>query len=131
MRVAIVEGTADEVRVVLADWRHGIDAIILPPPPEPVASAERICDAVATMLGYLWDRIVGEGQSREVTYARHVAMYLLAHDGQVSVVMIGRMMGRDHSTVLAGIKRIEGELATRPETREDIERCRAALRGEK
>ena len=56
-------------------------------------------------------------------------MYLLKEDARSTIAEIGRHLGhRDHSTVLAGIARITGELKTRPETRADAEASREALR---
>ena len=69
----------------------------------------------------------GRSRNRDVTYARHLAMYLLKEDGRKSVAEIGRAFGnRDHSTVLAGIQRIALEQTTRPETRTDLAATRAA-----
>jgi chromosomal replication initiator protein len=93
-------------------------------PPE----ADAIVAAVAQRTGIAAAALRGRSRAREVTYARHLAMYLLREDGHRSVADIGRLFGnRDHSTVLAGAQRIAGELATRAETRADVAAVRGAL----
>jgi chromosomal replication initiator protein len=70
----------------------------------------------------------GRSRNRDVSYARHLAMYVLKEDGRKTVAEIGRLLGhRDHSTVIAGIQRIGLEQSTRPETRGDIGAIRASL----
>jgi hypothetical protein len=55
-------------------------------------------------------------------------MFLLREDASKTVAEIGRLFGnRDHSTVLAGIARIQQELRTRPETAADIASVRSVL----
>ena len=91
--------------------------------------ADAVVAAVARRTGVTPADIRGRSRSRDVTYARHLAMYLLKQDSHSTIAEIGRHLGhRDHSTVLAGIARITGELKTRPETRADAEASREALR---
>jgi chromosomal replication initiator protein len=95
-----------------------------PEPPSP----EAIIDAVCRRTGAQPADIRGRSRQRDITYARHLAMFLLKEDARKSVAEIGRLCGnRDHSTVLAGISRIAAEQGTRTETREDIAAARATL----
>jgi chromosomal replication initiator protein len=83
--------------------------------------ADAIIAAVCRQTGVTGADLRGRSRARDVTYARHLAMFLLKEDARKSVAEIGRMFGhRDHSTVLAGIARIGLEQTTRPETRSDI-----------
>jgi chromosomal replication initiator protein len=92
------------------------------------ADADDIIAAVCRRTGAAPSDLRGRSRNREVTYARHLAMYLLKEEGRRTVAEIGRLLGnRDHSTVLAGINRITMELATRSETRADLLAARAAL----
>ncbi len=91
--------------------------------------ADTVIAAVSRRTGVTPADIRGRSRSRDVTYARHLAMYLLKEEARTTVAEIGRHLGhRDHSTVLAGIARIAGELKTRPETRTDTEAARDSLR---
>jgi chromosomal replication initiator protein len=93
---------------------------------QPVA-ADLILDAVTRVTSVARGDLAGRSRSRDVTYARHLTMYLLKEDARLTVAEIGRLLGhRDHSTVLAGIQRIAMELQTRPETRTDLAAAREA-----
>ncbi len=94
------------------------------PPPDP----EAIVDAVCRRTGATPADLRGRSRARDVTYARHLAMYVLKHDGRCGPADIGRVFGdRDHSTVLGAITRIANELRTRPETGSDVAAVRASL----
>ncbi len=91
-------------------------------------SADVIVAAVCRRMGTQPADLRGKSRSRDVAYARHLAMYVLKEDGRKTVAEIGRLFGnRDHSTVLAGIQRIALEQTTRPETRADVSAVRAAV----
>jgi chromosomal replication initiator protein len=90
--------------------------------------ADEIVAAVCRRTGTQPADLRGKSRSRDVAYARHLAMYVLKEDGRKTVAEIGRLFGnRDHSTVLAGIQRIALEQTTRPETRADVSAVRAAV----
>ena len=92
--------------------------------------ADDIVAAVCRRLGVQPSDVRGRSRSRDVSYARHLAMYLLKEDGRKAVAEIGRLLGhRDHSTVISGVQRIALEQTTRPETRADLSAIRALLDG--
>ncbi len=65
--------------------------------------------------------LLGRQRKREIVRPRHVAMYLLREQTDSSLVEIGRTMGgRDHTTVLHGIERIENDLETDTQLRSRI-----------
>ncbi len=101
----------------------------LSPAREPaLASVDAIIDAVCRRTGAQPADLRGKSRSRDVAYARHLAMYVLKEDGRRTVAEIGRLFGnRDHATVLGGIARIAGELGTRAETSADLHALRALL----
>jgi chromosomal replication initiator protein len=74
--------------------------------------------------------LTGQSRARDVTYARHLAMYLLQKHSRLPYAEIGRILGgRDHSTVLSGCKRIERETSSRPSTKIDVDALNEALTG--
>lgn len=116
--------TADAIEKALSPFAAS-DAAAATAAPD----ADAIVAAVGRRAGVTPADIRGRSRSRDVTYARHLTMYLLKEDARSTIAEIGRHLGhRDHSTVLAGIARIAGELKTRPETRTDAEAVREALR---
>lgn len=90
--------------------------------------ADAIIAAITRRTGIAAGDLRGRSRTRDVAYARHLAMFVLKEDGHRSVADIGRLLGnRDHSTVLGGINRIALERTTRAETSADLAAIRAAL----
>lgn len=63
-----------------------------------------VARAVATETGIPLDAILGKGKTAPVSEARF-RVYAEALEAGFSSAQIGRALGRDHSTVLAGAKR--------------------------
>jgi len=99
---------------------------VAPESPEPPC-ADDVIAAVCRRTGATPPELRGRSRNREVTYARHLAMYVLKEDGAKPVADIARLFDRDHSTVLGGIDRIAKELRVRPETAADLRAVRDAL----
>ena len=67
----------------------------------------RVIDVVATYHGLRAKDLMGPSRQRQVTRARHVAMFLVRHHLSRSLPEIGRAFGdRDHTTVLASVNKI-------------------------
>jgi chromosomal replication initiator protein len=61
--------------------------------------------------------LTSKSRSRPLTQARHIAMYLMRECTGLSLVKIGEIFGgRDHTTVLHGIKKVEDEMRARDAT---------------
>jgi len=98
------------------------------PHEQPAIATEALIDAVCRRTGATPADLRGRSRAREISYARHLAMYLMKEDARRSVAEIGREFGhRDHSTVLAGVQRIALEQTTRAETSADIAALRSTL----
>jgi len=69
--------------------------------------AETIMAETAKYFGLRREDLVSKSRSRPLTTARHIAMYLLRELTGLSLIKIGELFDRDHSTALHGIKRIE------------------------
>jgi chromosomal replication initiator protein len=65
-------------------------------------------------------------RSREIARPRQVAMYLAREFTPCSMPAIGRRFGRDHTTIMWGIRRIKELIETDAELATDVE----TLRGE-
>jgi chromosomal replication initiator protein len=92
-----------------------------------------IMEETSTYFGLEPEDLVSKSRSRPLTTARHVAMYLLRELTGLSLVKIGEHFGRDHTTVLHGIKKIEGLMPARGSTYRQVQdltkRIRARVRG--
>ena len=70
-------------------------------------SPELILDEVADHYGLTRQDLVGKSRSRPLTNARHVAMYLTRECTGLSLIKIGELFDRDHTTVMHGIRKTE------------------------
>src|ERR671919_575767 len=75
--------------------------------------AETIMAETASYFSLRREDLVSKSRSRPLTTARHIAMYLLRELTGLSLIKIGELFDRDHSTALHGIKRIENLMPNR------------------
>jgi chromosomal replication initiator protein len=74
--------------------------------------------------------LVSKSRSRPLTQARHIAMYLMRECTGLSLVKIGEIFGgRDHTTVLHGIKKVEDEMRARDATFRQVQDLTRIVRG--
>jgi chromosomal replication initiator protein len=96
-------------------------------------AASLILEETSSYFGLQPDDLVSKSRSRPLTTARHVAMYLLRELTGLSLMKIGDHFARDHTTVLHGIKKIEGLMGSRGSTYRQVQdltkRIRARTRG--
>jgi chromosomal replication initiator protein len=91
---------------------------------------ERIREVVATRWNVPPEALVSKRRTKDLTVPRQVAMYLIKELLDVSLVQIGDAFGgRDHSTVIHSIRKVDERLAEDPEYRTRIERVREELTG--
>jgi chromosomal replication initiator protein len=84
------------------------------PQAEAEIPAPLILEETAKYYGLSVDDLVSKSRSRPLTTARHVAMYLIRECTGMSLVKIGEMFGgRDHTTALHGINKIDENMRDR------------------
>lgn len=66
----------------------------------------RIVNATVLSESVTRKEILGESRAQHIVAARHMAMAVCRRSG-LTVTMIGRLFGRDHSTVVHAVKSIE------------------------
>ncbi|CAG1007407.1 Chromosomal replication initiator protein DnaA [Anaerolineales bacterium] len=71
----------------------------------------RVIEAVASAYeGVRVDDLIGQNRAAKVAIPRQLAMYILSEFNEVSSPQIGDLLGgRDHTTILYGIKKVEGD----------------------
>lgn len=92
-----------------------------------------ILDAVCRHFGLQSEQLAGASRARDISYARHVAMYLLRqHSGQSLAGIGARLGGRDHTTVLSAYRKIQKELSSSlpSDTHLHIEQIESAIKTE-
>ncbi len=84
-------------------------------------SADTIIQEVARFYELDSAALRGQSQSKEISTARNVAMYIIREMTQLSLAEIGQQFGgRHHSTVLNSINRVEKVMKDQPELTEVI-----------
>lgn len=122
--MVIIEGTRKEIEQLLENWYGRLPHMMAA---RQVSAPQSIFDAVKLVTGRDIAIIEGASRSRLDTYARHLVMYLLQTDTGMSTASIATLLHRDHATVIMGVRKIAGELATREETVRDVGRVRLLM----
>lgn len=87
-----------------------------------------ILQAVTAYYRLTVSALSGPQRSRNVSTARHIAMYLMREDARLSLPQIGGMLGgRDHSTVIYACQRIAEQVAGEGQIKQDVEAVRGLL----
>lgn len=71
--------------------------------------------------------LLGKGRSKMMVHPRQVLMYLLRTELNLPLEEVGRLVGRDHTTVMHGVDKIAQLAAGSVDIREDISRIKGAL----
>lgn len=88
---------------------------------------KQVLAATATFHQLSLDDLLGKGRSKEVVRARQVAMYLAREETEASLPQIGEALGRNHSTILHGYKKIASEIALDDTLRHELSAIRRQL----
>ena len=97
---------------------------------EPVGvTVDRILEHTAKKYGVTVDDIKGTKRNKEIAYARHVAIYLIRKLTDMSLPQIGRILKRDHTTILSSLKTIEKEIGSNSVTDIEISELQKEIKG--
>jgi chromosomal replication initiator protein len=92
------------------------------------ASAEEIQQRVAEGFGISRAELIGSSRAATPLRARQVAIFLTREMTDLSLPQIGRLYGgRDHSTVLNSLRRVEASMAEDTELAERVQELRGAI----
>jgi chromosomal replication initiator protein len=104
--------TLESVMKVLKDYSNDGKSILTP---------EYIVESCARFYSIAPEKFYSTSQKKDVSYARQVSFYLCKEILDISLQKIGQVFGRDHTTILYGIKKIEKDLAADPAFKESID----------
>jgi chromosomal replication initiator protein len=117
--------TRREVTLELA--REALGGVLREGPAVEV-TADLIRERVAHEWGVSVDGLMSKKRTKELTVPRQVAMYLIRELLDLSLVEIGNLFGgRDHSTVIHAVNRVEEELSVDDTFRTRVELIRGRL----
>lgn len=87
----------------------------------------RILETVARFYNVAEKDLKGKGRTKEIVIPRQVAMYVMREETERSLVEIGEVLGRDHTTVMHGINKTADEIERAPERRQEVITIREML----
>jgi chromosomal replication initiator protein len=103
--------------------------LVSPGPSGRGATPMAILTAVARYFGVKTDDLKGKARHKQIVVPRHIAMYLLREDGHMSTPEVGRLLNRDHTTVLHGMKQVAGDIARDGPSRASVRGVREVVAG--
>ena len=75
---------------------------------EPVdVTVDKIFSAVYRKYGIKKEDIIGERRTKNIAQARHIAIYLIRQITDMSFPGIGRILNRNHTTIISSIETVE------------------------
>ena len=88
----------------------------------------KVISTVAKYFDYKNKDLLGTSRKAELVLARHIAMYLLRDSLGIQLEKVGELMGgRDHSTVMHAVEKMEDEMKEKPDVRRKILAVKQAL----
>lgn len=101
---------------------------IITPDTKKVISPEVIIQEVAKYYKISPEDITGNKRSNKIAYPRQLSMYLIRELTNTNLQSIGDLMGgKDHTTVMYGIRKIESSIKDMPSVEEDISNIKKIL----
>jgi chromosomal replication initiator protein len=95
---------------------------------KPQVAPTELLDAVCRHLNLSPNEITSQKRNRALSYARHLAMYLLREDIGLTYSAVAQLLGKkDHSTVVHAYSQLTRELSLSPSLRADVDAVRALL----
>jgi len=88
---------------------------------EPVSvTIDRILEKVAKKYGIAVEDLKGNKRTKEIAYARHIAIYLLRKLTDMSYPQIGKLLKRDHSTIISSLRTVEEKMGANTPTNNEV-----------
>jgi len=92
-------------------------------------SSRSVLAKTARYFSFKTKDLCGKSRKAEIVIARHVAMYVLRKDLNLPLIKIGELLGgKDHTTVIYAIKKIEQQFSVNQNLRHQIATIRKNLR---
>ena len=90
---------------------------------------EKILSVVTKHFGITNEDIKSKKRTENISNARHTAIYIIRNMTNLSLKEIGRVFGRDHSTIISSINKIELNIRTVKNYDNDINQLIKEIRG--
>ena len=84
-------------------------------------TVQKILKAVSDKYSVPIDEIKGRKKNETIANARHIAIYVIRNLTDLPQTQIGDIFGRNHSTVISSIKKVEADMKEKKDTEYEIE----------
>ena len=92
-------------------------------------SEQKIINVVADYYNLAPSELTGKNRSGQIALARHIAMYLIRNTLDIPLKKIGDMFGgKDHTTVMSGISKVDKELKTDRSLKEAVDELQKRIK---
>ena len=97
---------------------------------EPITvTVDKIFAAIQKKYNIKREDIVSSKRTKDIANARHITVYVIRSVTEMSLPNIGKIIARDHSTVLSSIEAVEKKMAQNPVFRAEIDETIKELKG--
>lgn len=108
-------------KITMEIAKKELQNIITPDKPREV-TIQLIVEVVSEHFGISLDQMMSRGRSKNISKPRQIAMYLCQNMTSEPLENIGNLLGgRDHSTIIHGIRKVEQDLSTDDELQKTID----------
>jgi len=90
-------------------------------------SIDRVIKAVAEYFNLSSGDIRGRKRTKNIAWPRQIAMYIINHLGEYSMNEIGNEFGKDHTTVIYAIQKVEDSIKSNPSLEPIIQKIEAQI----
>jgi chromosomal replication initiator protein len=73
-------------------------------------TVDKIFTAVYKKYGIKKEDIIGERRTKDIAQARHIAIYLIREITDMSFPGIGKILNRNHTTIISSIETVEKKI---------------------
>ena len=125
--VAAMEGRGDKVTMEVA--LNAMSSISGGKQLSSQISEQKIINVVADYYNLAPSELTGKNRSGQIALARHIAMYLIRNTLDIPLKKIGDMFGgKDHTTVMSGISKVDKELKTDKSLKEAVDELQKRIK---
>lgn len=85
-----------------------------------ISESARIIDIVVKEFNLSLNELMGVRRFRSIVYPRQICMYLIKRNTHLSLTQIGKIFGKDHTSVIHSCNSIRDHLDTNLKARRDF-----------
>ncbi len=127
-RVVLAIHASGNTHPSLNDVKTALTGIISTNRPSKKSSAQSLMDLVCQFYSIELADLLGPRRQQELVRPRQILMYLLKHELGMTFPAIGREVGgRDHTTAMHSVDKIEKEMKKSPELLEELQHLKEQL----